>query len=172
MNIKSLIKITLLAGYFVFMVIAILKLFEIHDEIQVEIDESDIKDEIVIAGMACDIKLDNMINMIKSVILFNIDNRPLRFVIVAEEDDIEVIEKSLIDFQSMVEFGLEYELYEKWIPDEKSNEWTTLRGACDYQKLFLHVRGIDFKNLITFIEIQISLSENIATHRFSNLFGQ
>lgn len=47
---------------------------------------SRIQSHIVIAVVACGMRLQETLNMIKSAIIFNVNKHPLRFMIITEDD--------------------------------------------------------------------------------------
>lgn len=96
-------------------------------------------DEIVIAVVACNQRLSETLNMIKSAILFNYDNAPLKFIVIAETELIKSFEEKLEDWQEVMKNTFTYAVLPLTFPELNRNEWRNLFKPCAAQRLFLPV---------------------------------
>lgn len=122
-----------------------------------------LKEEIVVVVVVCGARKDETLNMIKSVLLFNTDNHPLRFVIITEEslyvnfsEKVRMFDSSystrqlhkgsfqLDDWLGLTGNTFKYDLLPLTFPKKNENEWKTLFKPCAAQRLFLPVSPIRF----------------------------
>lgn len=132
-------------NFLIFCLILILLIFQLSNyrfRIFIEFSKNSqgkIKEEIVILTVGCGERFNQSINMMKSVILYNVDRRILKFVIYSEPNLFSEYEKTLKQWQTMVDFKFSYELHTPWFPDTKRMKWSKLFRPCATQRLFLPV---------------------------------
>ncbi|XP_055377804.1 glucoside xylosyltransferase 1 [Condylostylus longicornis] len=92
---------------------------------------------ITIAAVSCGERLKETLNMLKSVLLFNVNGPHLKFVIVAEESLHIGFQEKLGDWQEILPGQFSYELHDLKFPMGKEKEWKSLFKPCAAQRLFL-----------------------------------
>lgn len=95
--------------------------------------------EIVLAVVACGMRVDETLNMLKSAIAFNVERRPLRFVVIAEDDLITSFQEKLEDWQALTKQMFRFEIRPLSFPESHRDEWRNLFKPCASQRLFLPV---------------------------------
>lgn len=99
------------------------------------------KGEIVIAVVACGMRLDETLNMIKSAIIFAVDN-PLKFIIITEPDLMIGFREKLGDWQNITKHKFKFRIQLLTFPEENEREWKELFKPCAAQRLFLPVNTL------------------------------
>lgn len=94
--------------------------------------------EVAICVVACGDRLDESLTMLKSALVFT--NRPLKFIIITEEDLIIAFEEKLSDWKYKTNKTFNYVVRPVEFP-EKSDVfmWKKLFKPCAAQRLFLPV---------------------------------
>ncbi|XP_035909729.1 glucoside xylosyltransferase 2 [Anopheles stephensi] len=93
--------------------------------------------EISVVVVACNERHNEALNMIKSAIMFNRNQSPLRFVVIAEEKlKLNFMEK-LNDWQEVTDRIFTYEIHSLTFPRANKDEWRKLFKPCAAQRLFL-----------------------------------
>lgn len=95
--------------------------------------------EIVIAVVACGMRLQETLNMIKTAIIFNTNNVPLKFMIVAESNLMDGFREKLDDWQKVTKNPFTFEIFPLTFPVQNEKEWKQLFKPCAAQRLFLPV---------------------------------
>lgn len=96
-------------------------------------------DKVTIAIVGCHDRTEQLINLIKSVLVYNVDQTSLHFVVLAEAHISPVVEENLYNWTKIVNFELTYEIHPTWFPKENYNDWRNLFRACSTQRLFFPV---------------------------------
>lgn len=102
-------------------------------------DHLPIPPEIVIAVVACATRLQETLNMIKSAIIFNTRNTPLKFVIVTETNLMNDFREILLKWQKISNYHFVYEIMPLSFPTQNEHDWKALFKPCAAQRLFLPV---------------------------------
>ncbi|XP_052867386.1 glucoside xylosyltransferase 2 [Anopheles cruzii] len=93
--------------------------------------------EIAVVVVACNERHNEALNSLKSVLIFNRNQAPLRFVVIAEEKlKINFMEK-LNDWQEVTDRIFTYEIHSLTFPRANKDEWRKLFKPCAAQRLFL-----------------------------------
>lgn len=100
--------------------------------------------EIAIVVVACGERHNEALNMIKSAIMFNRNQAPLKFVVVAEEQLKQNFVEKLDDWQEINDNIFTYEIHSLTFPEADKDEWKKLFKPCAAQRLFLPVRILAF----------------------------
>lgn len=102
-------------------------------------DHLPIPPEIVIAVVACGMRLQETLNMIKSAIIFNTKNTPLKFIIVTESNLMDGFREKLTDWRKINNNHFVYEIIPLSFPLQNEHDWKALFKPCAAQRLFLPV---------------------------------
>lgn len=94
--------------------------------------------EIVIAVVACGMRLQETLNMLKSALIFGIDN-PLKFVIITESNLMTGFREKMEDWQGIARHKFAFEILPLTFPKQNEREWKNLFKPCSAQRLFLPV---------------------------------
>lgn len=94
--------------------------------------------EIVIAVVACGMRLQETLNMLKSAIIFGLDN-PLKFVVITESNLMTGFREKLEDWQGVARQMFTFEILPLTFPKPNEREWKSLFKPCSAQRLFLPV---------------------------------
>uniref|UniRef100_A0A6B2EA77 UDP-D-xylose:beta-D-glucoside alpha-1,3-D-xylosyltransferase n=1 Tax=Phlebotomus kandelakii TaxID=1109342 RepID=A0A6B2EA77_9DIPT len=94
-------------------------------------------DEVVIAVVTCGSRLHETLNMLKSVLLFNTNEYPLKFVIITEESLMTSFSEKLGDWKELLKDSFTFELMTLTFPEKNREEWINLFKPCAAQRLFL-----------------------------------
>lgn len=97
--------------------------------------------EIVVVVVACMMRLSETLNMIKSVLIFHLDHRPLRFVVFTEALLMQAFSEKLQDWQVATKSAFEFDIMPLKFPESNTKEWRELFKPCASQRLFLPVSG-------------------------------
>lgn len=109
------------------------------------------KGEIVIAVVACGMRLDETLTMIKSAIVFAADN-PLKFIIITEPSLMTGFREKLEDWKNITKRKFTFRIQRLTFPKENAREWKDLFKPCAAQRLFLPVsEAFSFRMSGTFI---------------------
>lgn len=98
--------------------------------------------EIVVAVVACGMRLQETLNMLKSVIIFNVERRPLRFMVITESALMTAFQEKLEDWQALTKNMFRFKILPLSFPTENTKEWRNLFKPCASQRLFLPVRRL------------------------------
>lgn len=156
-HIRSIVQVRMKVLYVFFTIFLLLMVFFItHFDYKFSLNFKSINDEIpankmvqqpsnkslpevVIATVACWTRLEEVLNMVKSALLLNIQRAPLKFIIVTEPNLFPYIEEKLNIWQSAVHFPLTYEIHPTQFPEDDNMKWQKLFQPCSSQRLFLPV---------------------------------
>lgn len=103
--------------------------------------------EIVIAVVACGMRLQETLNMIKTAIIFITDDIPLKFMIVAENNLMDGFREKLDDWQKLTKNRFTFEIFPLTFPAQNAKEWKQLFKPCAAQRLFLPVSSKVTRNI-------------------------
>ncbi|XP_058454950.1 glucoside xylosyltransferase 2-like [Malaya genurostris] len=92
--------------------------------------------EINIALVVCGDRYNESMNMIKSAIIFNQNQYPLKFIVIAEEQLKQNFVADLTDWQENNTNIFKFELHSPAFPSEHENQWKALFKPCSVQRLF------------------------------------
>lgn len=110
--------------------------------------------------VACGQRARETLVMIKSVLLFNIYQESLKFMIFTESALAETINEKLTDWRDIFPQLLDFEILPLKFPNQSETEWKALFKPCAAQRLFLPVSGIII--ILTYIHfINIEIRKNI-----------
>lgn len=98
--------------------------------------------EIVVVVVACMMRLSETLNMIKSVLIFHLDHRPLRFVVFTEATLMQAFSEKLEDWQVATKHAFEFDIMPLKFPEANTKEWRDLFKPCASQRLFLPVSAL------------------------------
>lgn len=88
--------------------------------------------------VACGIRQQETLNVIKSVIIFGYASR-LRFIIITENHMMAGFREKLEDWSSLSQVPFRYDVMPLVFPKDKEAEWRSLFKPCASQRLFLPV---------------------------------
>lgn len=101
--------------------------------------EENYVEKVTIATVGCKDRTEELVNMLKSVLFYNVDEVNIHFVIFAEPDIFLVVEEQLNDWSKIVNFELTYEIHHTWFPKENNDQWRKAFRQCATQRLFIPV---------------------------------
>lgn len=97
------------------------------------------KEEIIIAVVTCGSRVYETLNLLKSVLLFNTGEYPLKFVIITERSLMDHFSEKLDDWKQVLKDSFTFELVSLTFPERNRKEWLNLFKPCAAQRLFLPV---------------------------------
>lgn len=100
--------------------------------------------EMVVVVVACMMRLSETLNMIKSALIFHVDRRPLRFVVITEASLMQAFSEKLEDWQTATKYAFEFDILPLKFPEVNTKEWRDLFKPCASQRLFLPVSPGDW----------------------------
>lgn len=162
---KELTKIILYTGtlLLIFVLIFNRKTFE---------ENSNNIGQVTIATVGCKDRAEELINLLKSVLLYNVDRTDIHFVIFTESHITPIVKKNLNHWTKNVNFQLTYEIHRTWFPKKDQKKLYRAFRPCSIQKLFIPVRRF-YEFLQTKILIaKFSFPEIVAPHRLCYIHGQ
>lgn len=95
-------------------------------------------EEVVIAVVACGMRLQETLNLLKSAIIFGTDV-PLKFIIITESSLMTGFQEKLEDWQIIMKDKFVFEILPLTFPKQNEREWKNLFKPCAAQRLFLPV---------------------------------
>lgn len=110
------------------------------------------RDEIIIVVVACGMRLQETLNMLKSAIVFALDN-PLKFVVIAETNLATAFQEKLDDWREMTRQKFTFEILPLTFPKQNEREWRSLFKPCSAQRLFLPVNQFPFNSMFILIQL-------------------
>lgn len=83
-------------------------------------------------------RLQETLNMLKSAIIFGLDN-PLKFIVITETNLMTGFREKLEDWQGVARQKFAFEILPLTFPKQNEREWKSLFKPCSAQRLFLPV---------------------------------
>lgn len=117
--------------------------------------------EIVIAVVACGMRLQETLILLKSAIIFHTDDLPLKFIIITEISLMIGFREKLEDWQKSSKNAFSFEILPLTFPKENEHEWRTLFKPCAAQRLFLPVYIVVIQS-----EAKLLINASIFADRF------
>lgn len=113
-----------------------------------QIQQAKVKPDVVtICVVACGDRLEESLTMLKSALVFT--RRPLKFIVIADENLLEMFIERLEQWKLMTEKKFEFDVRPISFPDnDNAQMWRSLFKPCAAQRLFLPVKKLFFFPLL------------------------
>ncbi|XP_018333777.1 glucoside xylosyltransferase 1 isoform X1 [Agrilus planipennis] len=93
------------------------------------------RNKIVVAVVACGVRLNETLTMIKSAVMFT--QATLQIIVVTEENLIDGFHKILTEWKNIAQVSFDFKILPLTFPKENTEEWQKLFKPCASQRLFL-----------------------------------
>lgn len=99
-------------------------------------------EEIVVVTIACGPKVRDAMNMIKSILIYNVDKSALKFIVFTKTENVLAVESRLYYFQFAVQFQMRFELRTVTTQKIDNPKWLKILKRCAIQKIFFAVSAV------------------------------